>query len=188
MITMLSLIAALGAAQCDTSNEDWNAQDFATFDQTEAGWRSVARRDCFDEAADLIADYRAYHQGTLSAHELSGLLWHEGQMRAIAGDTQAAITPFATSRRDEDPLQLHYANATIAFLRQDRAALMEARETLAAIPEPEGFAAAMVRFRENYPDDTPPEWPLNLNIVDRFVACFEESYEVAYSGCPQAGE
>ncbi|MGP1274232.1 MAG: hypothetical protein ACQRW7_02290 [Caulobacterales bacterium] len=186
MIAALILGLAAGTTECALLGDNWLAQDFHTFDQSEEGWRRLGRQECFTEAADAIALYRSRHGEALNVEQRSGLLWHEGQMRAISGDYEDAINLFEASRRDDDLLHRHYANATIAFLRRDRAALLEARAALAAVPEPEQFAAALVRFRENYPDHTPPEWPLNLNIVDRFIACFEESYEVAYAGCDAA--
>jgi hypothetical protein len=186
MITAFILGLALGTAECNLPDENWLEQDFHTFDQSEDGWRFLGRQDCFTEAADAIAVYRSHHGETLNADQQGGLIWHEGQMRAFAGDEEGAALLFAASRRSEDPVQLYYVEATIAFLNKDRDALMEARENLLAIPQPEGFDAAIARFRQNYPDHTPPEWPLNLNIVDRFVACFEDSYAVAYSGCDEA--
>ncbi len=188
---MSTLIAAVAATAlqnaCAHETTPYLAQDFETFDQIEDGWRGLARRDCFVEAADLIAAYRSERSAMLGDRERDGLLWHEGQMRADAGRTEAEIVLFAASREGRSEVMVPYVDATIAFLRGDRAALEAARERLLAVPRPDGFDEAVARFRERFPDREPPEWPLNVHIVDRFVACFRESYAIAYDGaCAEA--
>jgi hypothetical protein len=69
-----------------------------------------------------------------------------------------------------------YVDASIAFLKRERPALLAARESLARLPKPPGFAP-----RDPNGRPLPIDWPMNLNVVDGFVACFGKSYREAYS-------
>lgn len=110
------------------------------------------------------------------------LTWHEGQARAMAGQTQQAIELFDQSRHppEEDaPFGWNlYVDGSIAFLRGDRQALQSARDRLAILPRPENFS----------PVGTDGEvieiaWPLNLNVLDAFLRCWGQPYKAAYF-CP----
>ncbi len=177
-----SLIAALAVADpaCAHDPAAYFEQDAETFDQTEEGWRGLARQGCYAEAAELIAAYR--DEARYDPQWGSGLIWHEGQMRAHAGENEAAADLMMQTRDADNPVMSAYVDASVAFLREDRDALLEAREDLLAVPEPPEFAEAVEQFTENFPDMEPPSWPLNLNIVDWFVACFEYDYATAYGG------
>ncbi|MGJ3231765.1 MAG: hypothetical protein ACFE0P_08205 [Oceanicaulis sp.] len=158
--------------------------DQRAFDQdVSGGWRTVAARGGCDAAtADLIEVWR---DRSPHAQRPSILNWHAGQMRAYAGDYEAAIALFDAARTDQAEWNL-YADATIAFLRRDRAALEAARGALAGMAPSEAIMEARREFAADYPALTLPEGfverPQNLNIVDRLLACFEGSYQGAYSG------
>ncbi|HEX9876025.1 MAG TPA: hypothetical protein VGC50_05165 [Gammaproteobacteria bacterium] len=147
------------------------------FDQDmSGGWRTLAAREaCLEVAADLSRDYRE-DRGLTSAI----LYWHEGQLRAAAGDVERAIRLFMESRvTGNDPYGWNpYVDATIAFLRRDFAALTDARETLARMPKPDNFP---VFDADGKPMDV--SWPPNLDIVDHLIACFERDYMTAYGRC-----
>jgi hypothetical protein len=155
------------------------ALDVQAFDQGPSGWRSLARPGCFLAAADLIAAWRAGNPG----HSLM-LRWHEGQMRAAGGAYAEAIPLFDSARwqglgdAGVDTGWNLYVDATIAFLRRDRAALATARAALAALPLPtdQPTAAAFVRTMP-----PPARWPDNLDVVDGLVTCFDRSYADAMS-------
>lgn len=87
------------------------------------------------------------------------LFWHEGQMRALIGETDQAIEFFLKSKRTPD--WDAYVDATVAFLRNDRPTLETARASL--------LAAANG-------SSSPP----NLNVVDGFLKCFGQTYEQVY--------
>lgn len=153
------------------------ALDEDAFDQDlTGGWRALSNKGCELAAADLIAAYRASHgggRGVLS-------LWHEGQLRADAGQTARAIALFARSRktRAEDAgwgWNL-YVDGSLAFLRHDRPALRVARDRVAALPPPADLA------RARGPDGKPAtiRWPMNLNILDGLLRCFDRLYRIAY--------
>lgn len=175
--------AALAECGVDAARlADLLALDQQAFDQDmDGGWRRVGRADgCEEAAADLIAVWRE-HSGNLVSSSI--IDWHEGQMRAYAGQTQAAIALFDRSRSDGAEWDL-YVDATIAFLEGDRAALEAARAELATyVPSPEVIAARR-QFLEDNPQIQVPdgfvEQPQNLNVVDNLLACFGRSYAEAY--------
>jgi hypothetical protein len=146
----------------------------AEFDQDMAGgWRGLEDRGCVAEAADLVRDYRISHRASRM------LFWHEGQLRATLGQARAAITLFEKSRiQGADRIGWnHYVDASIAFLKRDRRALLAARASLAKIPRPADF-----RPRDSEGNVIEIAWPPNLNVVDGMIACFGRSYAEAYGG------
>ncbi|HWQ87476.1 hypothetical protein [Brevundimonas sp.] len=175
-----SLFASAANAQCREADAVMLAMSLHDFDQTEAGWRSLDAEGCQRQAAEAIGRYRTVNAQALG-EEADTLIWHEGQMRAFAGDTEEAIRLMLIGRdRDSDATQ-PYTDATIAFLRRDRPALLAARERLVALPVPEAFARAAARYAASYPDHPALTWPLNLNIVDGLIACFDRPYREAYA-------
>jgi hypothetical protein len=181
-LAVLLLAAAAAVARAATPcgvelNRTMNLSE-AEFDQLrDGGWRMVAAREgCTMAAADLIRSFRRAHR---SASHI--LYWHEGQLRALAGDAEAGAALFAQARQEQAKDRIGwnlYVDASIAFLRGDRAALLAARDALAALPKPEGWGAGS-------PNAAP--WPLNLDVVERLVACFGQGYREAYTGCGTAG-
>jgi hypothetical protein len=146
------------------------------FDQDPTGgWRTLtATPGCEVVIADLLAEYRRRNWGIFKEYELHLNYWHEGQVRAFAGQYDEAV-PLLLAGVDPHAIGgfSEYALATVAFLQNNRQALKAARDRLAAVPRPEFV-----------PDG---EWPPNLKIVDSLIACFGRPYSEAYSGhCPSA--
>lgn len=165
------------------------AMDIIGFDNTQGqGWRLVADRECYSEAAQLIEDYRARSGGPDFARH------HQAQMHAAAEERDKAVALLdqliTDAEASEQWTDLYYHRATRAFLVNDLESLQAARANLAAVPAPPGFTEALERFKKQYPDFSPPEWPLNLDVVDAFIACFGKSYNEAYGGdtCREAGD
>ena len=164
--------------------------DYQAFDQDfDGGWRAVAYRDgCEAVAVGLIEDYLAA-KPELSAEDQHSLRWHAGQGLASVGDYDAAESYFEQSYLD-DPKQAPwnlYVDATLGFIRRDRAAVQAAHDALAAMPVGEEVQAARQRFLDENPDITMPDGfvtePQNLSVVRNFLQCFDETYEVAYGHC-----
>lgn len=157
-------------AQCELSQSEREAilrLDYKAFDQTlpDGGWRKY--EPCSVLARELIDTYTARHEKTLQKQEWDVLVWHSGQMSALAGDAADAISKMQkTLKPNEKPTDAFlwnpYANASIAFLKRDRAALLSERQKLAAGLSP---------FNR-----------INLRKVDGFIRCFDASYELAYGG------
>ena len=152
------------------------------FDQDMAGgWRELSTRGCEREAADLIRDWRNRHRTDSRI-----LTWHEGQLRANIGQTGQAVALFRQSYDPplEDPgLGWNlYVDGSIAFLNADRAALQTARDRLAVLPRPAGFAPVGA-------DGKPAavRWPPNVQVLDGLLRCWGRLYRVAYT-CPVASD
>ena len=150
-----------------------------------AGWRSIAARPgCESAAADLIRDYREAHK-----NQSDILYWHEAQLRAFSGDyartlplMRRAYKPMGADPGGWNP----YVDATIAFLKSDRAALADARAKLAAVQP--AAEQGMPPLRDGFIELPMADgqimkmrWPPNLDVVDGLVRCFGKPYAIAYS-------
>lgn len=152
------------------------------FDQDlEGGWRPLAQRpECVETAADLLAAYRQAQWANLRPGDLHSNYWHEGQLRAELGQKSRAIrlllagvNPNISTDGFHD-----YALGTVAFLNDDMEGLQAARDRLAATPQPENWAETSARLREQFGSDM--KWPINLKVLDGFIACFGKPYKEAY--------
>jgi hypothetical protein len=187
ILTSLAPIAT-GPAPASNCAYDLNAMlelDLNAFDQDlDGGWRPLSYKGCKAEAAELIREWR--NEKRIHA---SILYWHEGQMRASAGQTKQAVALFKLTYKpaseDSDFGWNHYVQGTIAFLRQDKAELELAIKNLKAIPTPTDPSW----FNE---DGTPifRSWPPNLRVLEAFKKCWNESYNTAYSNpkCHEASD
>ncbi len=184
MLVALTLLAASlpPGPVTDVCNYDTKAMlalDESAFDQSAEGWRSLETRGCDVAAANLISGWRAAHKSSSML-----LFWHEGQLRANAGDERRAIGLFERSYKTEEEDAGFgwnlYVDGTLAFLRRDKPALLNARNRLASLPRPEGL-------NPKGPDGRPRRvvWPFNLNVLDGFIECWNKRYKAAY-GCAKA--
>lgn len=164
---------------CSYDREVLLELDQDAFDQDlNGGWRAVARHEsCLGVAANLIRDYRETR-----GLESGILYWHEGQLRAMTGATEEAIQLFERARgMENDPYGWNlYVDATIAFLQNDKAGLLNARKTLAQLPRLPDFQP---RDQDQAGKLINISWPPNLNVVDRLIACFGRDYKSAYGRC-----
>jgi len=181
---MTALLAAFvliqAAPVCPQADSAMVALSLHDFDQTDAGWRSVDREGCEAGVADVIARFRAGHADAMADGSGDTLIRHEGQLRVAAGQTEAAIPLLLHGREAESDATQPYVDATVAFLHRDRPALIAARERLTALPVPPQFQRAVDGFKASYPELPAPTWPLNLDKVDGFIACFDRPYSEAY--------
>ena len=186
--------AASAQTGCEHDREALLALPEQAFDQDltngGGGWRSLAAKpECGLVAAELLRDYRKKHdvQGGIMA-------WHEGQLRAGAGQYEHAEALFESARKPQgepDPIGWnHYIDASVAFLRGDRSALLAARERLAQVPHDPGSGMPPVKdgYIEFPSQDGRPamrmRWPPNIEVVDGLIQCFGRPYNVAY-GAPE---
>ncbi|MCK0128996.1 hypothetical protein [Erythrobacter sp. F6033] len=146
------------------------------FDQKmNSGWRRIGESGgCEAAAAELIREWRHAKRDHASI-----LYWHEGQMRASAGQTDEAIALFKlTYKAAEDDADFgwnHYVAGTIAFLQRDRERLDNAIKNLKLVPKPESAS-----FKKPDGSIVQMRWPPNLNVLEGFAKCWEESYENVY--------
>lgn len=172
-------------ASCEYDRSRLLGLDESHFDQDETGgWRALAAKPgCDLVAADLLRDYRQVHGNAAGI-----LYWHEGQLRALAGQAEAAVALMARSRKPDDADRAGwnpYVDATIAYLRKDRPALEQARARLAAVVPPIGDGVPPVKdgYMEVRLDNGQMMkflWPPNIDVVDGLLQCFDKPYEVAY--------
>lgn len=190
----LALVAGAAAAEeqrspgaCGAHQGKYLNLTFNAFDQTMGGgWREVADKPgCQKAAADLVAKYR----DEVLRQQAAGLDFHEGQLRARAGETATAIRLFkqnlAFKKSWGDRFPLHdilFIEATIAFLEHDRPTLQAKRDQLAALPKPEGFDAMAADFERRFPQAS-MTWPPNLWNLDAFLACFDKAYGEVDAAC-----
>lgn len=149
------------------------------FDQNwEKGWVKLAEMDgCKEAAANVIALY--YSQRELSEGAIKTLKFHEAQLRAEIDQYELALLLFPQTKQTESSIGWnHYVDGTIAFLAKDKAGLEDAIRRLAAVPKPTSFNPTDA---DGNPIDVP--WPPNLDVLERFKKCFDESYLEAYAGC-----
>jgi hypothetical protein len=182
-----SLLCAEGPASCTFDRKALLAMDEQHFDQDlsngGSGWRALSRKpECQLVAANLLRDYRAAH------NTQSGILfWHEGQLRAMAGDYSDAIPLLEKSRKpigDDLAGWNAYVDATVAFLKKDRPALDAARSQLADV-KPDADTEVKDGFIEAHMADgrvAKFAWPPNLDVVDGLRRCFDKPYAAAYGG------
>lgn len=162
------------------------ALDEHSFDQDfSGGWRAIADKgdECELVAADLLRDYRELHK-----NDSTMLLWHEGQMRAFAGQYTQAIELMRRSRgsgEEDKGGWKAYVDATVAFLGRDEAALDSARKRLAALaPPPEEKLVIKDGYFEMKTLDgqsVKMRWPPNIEVVEGLQNCFDQPYKTAYA-------
>lgn len=149
------------------------------------GWRRWGEGGCKAAAADLIAAYRSANREQLDQGDRVLLVFHEAQLRASGQDYASALVLLEgiEGQAASSATEL-YHGATRAFLRRDLQGLTAARETLAALPAPPAFERAKADFVARYGGQG-PQWPLNLDVVDGLIRCFDQPYEIAYN-CREA--
>jgi len=161
VVPFLCIILAAACGHKSPLNLDYNS-----FDQRPGrGWRQLAEKGQFLEAAELIDEYIAKHKD-LDMSQRPNLNFHAAQMYAFADDYKTAIDRLNNSTYAFEPPELPlrwnaYVNATIAFLKKDIDRLKECRKEIAEGPTFEGKKA-------------------NLDVVDRLIKYFDEPYSKAY--------
>ena len=190
MIAILLAALAIQSAPvpaCSHDREALLALDQQAFDQDRnGGWRPLVESGCYAEAAELIAAYRERH-----GNQATILYWHEGQLRAMAGETTAAVALFNRARHPGgnalDASWNLYVDGSVAFLNRDRPALLAARDASAAMERPDTISVVV---EDGTAHDVPLpagiRWPPNLHVLDGLLACYAEPYAIAYA-CPPGG-
>jgi len=134
------------------------------FDQTEAGWRKLG--DCPAEAARLLQRYVKQQESNTR-----GVRWHLAQSLAMAGDNAAAAEQAAMTVNPDEATQHPsfawnaYVLATVAFLRNDRAAFDAQYEI---------HRRAANGFKAN---------ETNFKVLTGLANCFGKPYREAYGAC-----
>jgi hypothetical protein len=177
--------------ECVPDPESYLALSYQDFDQgvrpladgsrQEAGWREINNQEgCQAAAAMLISQWRERHGATLEPVMQSFMAFHEGQIRAGAGDYSGAIPLIEAGRgMFNNAAGQAYVDAIVAFLRSDRDALIAARERLLAVPAPDNWPEIQRKYKEQFGQDM--KWPENIEATDALVRCFGKPYSSAGS-------
>lgn len=156
---------------------------FAKFDQDPAGgWRILESMGCQSDAADLIRAYRQQAKQRLTSRQDSLLFWHEGQMRAIAGEDARAVPLLLKGVPEEgDVIDFtDYALGTVAFLMRDRKALISAARRLERFSGRIGSNATMAASGLTL-HQVASAAEANLRILQGLQACWGKPYRTAYN-------
>lgn len=128
----LAVILA-GCAAPPPSDSELQSRSFRAFTQLDTlGWRGLAAKRDYAEAATLIHRYLALNLDALESWQVSVLQFHEAQMLACAGDTDGAVALLPASRIIPQPKGLAIdwnamVDAVEAYLERDRNALLAAQ-------------------------------------------------------------
>ena len=164
-----------------TDRERALSLSFTEFDQTEDdGWRPFYSSKCYATAASIIVAYIERHPKTASEHHV--LPFHAGQMFAMAGDYEKAVQylKLGYSQRESRLVDWNaFVDAHIAFIERDIDTLREMRERIARQPALQSGPGV-------------PDWAvgkrMNLEVVDGFLACVDEPFDVAYEAPCRPGQ
>ena len=181
-------------SECVAKPEEYLALGYRDFDQgvkadphgaerREWGWREVAARPgCETATAYLIAMWRTQHATEIDVNTREFLKFHEGQIRASAGDYAGAI-PLIMSGYNRTPVQPEwtaYVDAILAFLKSDEPGLLAARDRLLKVPEPANWPKLQQLFREQAGQEM--RWPMNIEATDMLLSCFGKGYPGGVNG------
>lgn len=159
LISSSSSATSREATVTDEKMETFLKMDFWQFDQRPEGWRSLSNPDGSEDylATGKVLDTYYEKKKGLPARQKSLIAFHAGQNYGFSNETETAIARFQKSHEDDQPDWNAYVDATIAFLKNDKNSLLEARKKLEIIPG-----------------------QMNLNVVDRLIKNFGKSYFEAY--------
>lgn len=134
---LISLVVfASGCAAPPPSDAELQSRSFRAFTQLDTlGWRGLAGKRDYADAAELIHRYLRINLDTLESWQVSVLQFHEAQMRACAGDTAGALALLPASRIIPQPKGLAIdwnamVDAVEAYLEGDRNALIAAQSKI----------------------------------------------------------
>lgn len=137
------------------------------FDQSESGWRKLG--SCYAESVQLLGRFVKKQES-----ELRGVRWHLAQALALAGENARAVEEALRSLNPDEAKQHPtfswntYVQATVEFLRNDRAA----------------FDIQYEAHRRAAAKD--PTNQVNLDVLTGLLKCFGKPYKEAYGNCRSA--
>lgn len=137
---------------------------FNDFDQDmNGGFRKLANKGCYFEAANLIDIYNLHNKSRLEKWQVRASYWHAGQLYASANEYSIAKSRFLKSYKPNelpnDTFKWNtYVNATIAFIDGDKELLINYKDELLLA--------------------TDPAMKPNLDMVKGMIKCFGRSYSL----------
>lgn len=137
-------------------------ESFQQFDQQlGSGWRTLELKPDYPDAATAILRYKTEHAAELKGWQQDSLSFHLAHVYALAGERSKAINWFKRSMGDPSWGNAAYIEAFIAFLQNDKPALIKARKIIATT--------------------NPGPWQKqDLSEIDAMVEYFGEPFEAAW--------
>ena len=165
----IKLVQAEQKRICSVSSVNLTDISYSIFDQSfesPYSWRCIAERGEFKLAQELVNQYIATNKAKLDIYEIQNLFFHSGQLAAIEGRYEDAISNFFQAIDHEDTTGNflswnEYVYGTIYFLEGNIEKLKQEIEKIKA------------RKKEF---DSP-----NLRILNNFLMCPNETYKNIYS-------
>jgi len=131
---LLAAIPAIGYSSTSASAADDASvqKSFIQFDQNpNGGWRPLQLQRNYQGAADAILGYMSEHSANLKTWQNASLAFHLGHVYALMDDRANAIHWFKKSLSYHAMGNPAYAEGFIAFLQNDKPALLADRHTVA---------------------------------------------------------
>lgn len=177
--------AAPQAYRCHVDEAKPAALTVKDFDQDmKGGSRELEAKGCQSVAADMIKAFRARNT-EMPDSERTKLKWHEGQLRAIIDEYRSAIPLLMAGVPENDTIDFaDYAFGTVSFLLRDRSGLLAARARLAGAKKPDSFPTSYTVRSGTVTETIPIAWPVNIEILDGLIKCFDQPYRQAYNCRP----
>ena len=167
MVLALDLCPRAPAATTQASPDPVLQESFQQFDQSsDSPWQLLELRSKYSEGIALIQNYRKANSAKLLKWQKASLAFHLGDLYALEGDKEQAIAAYQQAFAFNAATNGAYIQAFIAFLSQDRAALLKDRETLATT--------------------NPGPWQKgDVAVTDELIKYFGQPYEAVFGamGC-----
>jgi hypothetical protein len=123
------------------------AADYDTFDQStsNASWRPLMSSGCYSGAATVISRYLEANHSSLTSEQIRTLYFHAGQTLAFADQNQESIRALEHAKDSSATADWNaYVDATVAFLKHDRGALVAARNAYARVSKPNSARGGVI--------------------------------------------
>ena len=139
-LALAVLVIACAGCQKTWTSTDLTMTTYGTFNNSvDKGWRGLAADSKYLDAANLIGRYIDANQPILESWQIGILRFHQGQMFGCAGRIQQALQAITEAKTHDltggnQADYSAYIDATAAFLREDKAALISARDDIQAAP------------------------------------------------------
>jgi len=140
IFTLAAVVLAAQGCQKAWTSTDLTMTTYGTFNTSmEKGWRTLAVKGQYQDAADLIGRYIDANETILESWQVGILRFHQGQMLGCAGKADQALQAIAEARSHDltGGAKADYGDwitANEAFLRGDKTALIAARDAINAAP------------------------------------------------------
>ncbi len=137
-VVLAILLAALpgtGFSTTATNTNDSAVQSaFMQFDQNlNGGWRTLQLQRNYQGAADAILQFMTEHSADLKTWQMGSLAFHLGHVYALMGDSTNAVHWFKKSLSYHALSNPAYVEGFIAFLQNDKQALLVDRRSIASM-------------------------------------------------------